>query len=202
MARFALLRLLLAAVGPAAVAVTAAERGHRPVMLAGRWMDGGGWTPTYPTSGAPRPLSARQEDFTGPLHPADLVAPGGANVLVSYARCSTDKQDLAAQRHTLRQLGVSDDRVYLDHGMTGRNRRRPGLQQALAAVRQGDTLVVPKGDVRRIRGRPAADADPRRDGHRPRQRQAQRQAAQAQCPPARPRPQAGSGWRPHDRRCW
>jgi DNA invertase Pin-like site-specific DNA recombinase len=30
--------------------------------------------------------------------------------------------------------------------MTGRNRRRPGLQQALAAVRQGDTLVVPKLD--------------------------------------------------------
>jgi DNA invertase Pin-like site-specific DNA recombinase len=67
-------------------------------------------------------------------------------VLVGYARCSTDKQDLAAQRHTLRQLGVSDDRMYLDHGVTGRNRRRPGLQQALAAVRRGDTLVVPKLD--------------------------------------------------------
>src|ERR1700722_8142890 len=33
-----------------------------------------------------------------------------------------------------------------NHGMTGRNRRRPGLQQALAAVREGDTLVVPKLD--------------------------------------------------------
>jgi hypothetical protein len=41
---------------------------------------------------------------------------------------------------------VSDDRVYLDHGMTGRNRKRPGLEQALAAVREGDTLVVPKLD--------------------------------------------------------
>ena len=30
--------------------------------------------------------------------------------------------------------------------MTGRNRRRPGLQQALAAVRTGDTMVVPKLD--------------------------------------------------------
>lgn len=30
--------------------------------------------------------------------------------------------------------------------MTGRNRRRPGLQQALAAVREGDTLAVPKLD--------------------------------------------------------
>jgi DNA invertase Pin-like site-specific DNA recombinase len=76
-----------------------------------------------------------------------VPSPGpAAGVLIGYARCSTDKQDLAAQRHTLRQLGVSDERVYLDHGMTGRNRRRPGLQQALAAVRQGDTLVVPKLD--------------------------------------------------------
>ncbi|MGH3622197.1 MAG: recombinase family protein [Sciscionella sp.] len=34
----------------------------------------------------------------------------------------------------------------LDHGLTGTNRRRPGLDQALAAVRAGDTLVVPKLD--------------------------------------------------------
>jgi DNA invertase Pin-like site-specific DNA recombinase len=66
--------------------------------------------------------------------------------LIGYARCSTDRQDLTAQRHALHELGVSDDRVYLDHGMTGRNRKRPGLEQALAAVREGDTLVVPKLD--------------------------------------------------------
>jgi DNA invertase Pin-like site-specific DNA recombinase len=30
--------------------------------------------------------------------------------------------------------------------MTGTNRKRPGLDQALAAVRAGDTLVVPKLD--------------------------------------------------------
>jgi DNA invertase Pin-like site-specific DNA recombinase len=41
---------------------------------------------------------------------------------------------------------VSDDRLYLDHGLTGTNRSRPGLEQALAAVREGDTLVVPKLD--------------------------------------------------------
>jgi DNA invertase Pin-like site-specific DNA recombinase len=66
--------------------------------------------------------------------------------VIGYARCSTDKQDLAAQLRTLRGLGVCDDRVYLDHGMTGRDRKRPGLEQALAAVREGDTLVVPKLD--------------------------------------------------------
>jgi len=66
--------------------------------------------------------------------------------LIGYARCSTDKQDLAAQRDTLQKLGVSLDRIYTDHGFSGTNRARPGLDQALAAVRQGDTLVVPKLD--------------------------------------------------------
>ena len=33
-----------------------------------------------------------------------------------------------------------------DHGLTGTTRARPGLDQALAAVREGDTLVVPKLD--------------------------------------------------------
>lgn len=36
--------------------------------------------------------------------------------------------------------------VDVEHGLTGRNRDRPGLAQALAAVREGDTLVVTKRD--------------------------------------------------------
>jgi len=66
--------------------------------------------------------------------------------LIGYARCSTDRQDLAAQRQALIELGVADERIYTDHGLTGTNRARPGLDQALAAVREGDTLVVPKLD--------------------------------------------------------
>jgi DNA invertase Pin-like site-specific DNA recombinase len=66
--------------------------------------------------------------------------------LIGYARCSTDEQDLTAQRQLLLGLGVASDRIYLDHGLTGTNRNRPGLNQALAAVRSGDTLVVPKLD--------------------------------------------------------
>lgn len=66
--------------------------------------------------------------------------------LIGYARCSTDKQDLTAQTEALRSLGVAPERIYTDHGYTGRNRARPGLDQALAAVRNGDTLVVPKLD--------------------------------------------------------
>lgn len=65
---------------------------------------------------------------------------------IGYARCSTDKQDLAAQKATLLHLGVAEERIYTDHGLTGTNRERPGLAQALAAVRAGDTLVVPKLD--------------------------------------------------------
>jgi DNA invertase Pin-like site-specific DNA recombinase len=66
--------------------------------------------------------------------------------LIGYARCSTDKQDLSAQREALTDLGVAAERIYVDHGLTGTNRARPGLNQALAAVRKGDTLVVPKLD--------------------------------------------------------
>jgi DNA invertase Pin-like site-specific DNA recombinase len=67
-------------------------------------------------------------------------------ITIGYARCSTDRQDLAAQRAALEQLGVPPDRIYTDHGLTGTSRSRPGLDQALAAVRAGDTLVVPKLD--------------------------------------------------------
>jgi DNA invertase Pin-like site-specific DNA recombinase len=64
--------------------------------------------------------------------------------LIGYARCSTDKQDLAAQQAALEKLGVASERIYTDRGLTGTNRSRPGLDQAL--VRAGDTLVVPKPD--------------------------------------------------------
>ncbi len=65
---------------------------------------------------------------------------------IGYARCSTDAQDLSAQRAALVDLGVAEDRIYTDHGLTGANRDRPGLDQALAAVRRGDTFVTPKLD--------------------------------------------------------
>ena len=68
------------------------------------------------------------------------------DIRIGYARCSTDRQDLTAQRDALIALGVAPDRIYADHGLTGRNRARPGLDQALAALRGGDTLVVTKLD--------------------------------------------------------
>jgi DNA invertase Pin-like site-specific DNA recombinase len=67
-------------------------------------------------------------------------------LLVGYARVSTESQDLTAQRDALHALGVGDDRIYVDHGLTGTNRNRPGLALALAACRSGDTFVVTKLD--------------------------------------------------------
>jgi len=77
--------------------------------------------------------------------PDSQSQPAGGT-LVGYARCSTAAQDLTAQQDALRALGVKKERIYLDRGLTGRNRERPGLGKALAAVRDGDTLVVPKLD--------------------------------------------------------
>jgi DNA invertase Pin-like site-specific DNA recombinase len=69
-----------------------------------------------------------------------------AALLIGYARVSTDQQDLTAQRDGLQGLGVEPARIYVDHGLTGTNRERPGLREALAACRDGDTLVVTKLD--------------------------------------------------------
>ncbi|WP_308403369.1 recombinase family protein [Streptomyces sp. BV286] len=70
-------------------------------------------------------------------------------------------QDLTAQRAILLGLDVPEGRIYLDHGLTGTNRERPCLTQGLAAVRAGDTLVVPKLDrLARSVPTPATSATP------------------------------------------
>ena len=77
-------------------------------------------------------------------------------LLIRYARVSTDQQDLTSQRDGLAALGVAANRIYVDHGLTGTNRERPGLREALAACREGDTLVVTELD--RLAPLPAARA--------------------------------------------
>ncbi|AJW80660.1 recombinase family protein [Clavibacter michiganensis] len=69
-----------------------------------------------------------------------------AGQLIGYARVSTDEQDVTAQRDALTALGVTRDRIYVDHGLTGTNRNRPALGKALEACWAGDTLVVTKLD--------------------------------------------------------
>jgi hypothetical protein len=40
--------------------------------------------------------------------------------------CRADAQDLTAQRDALEALGVATERIYVDHGLTGTTRARPG----------------------------------------------------------------------------
>jgi hypothetical protein len=67
-------------------------------------------------------------------------------LLAGYVRRFTDQQDLTAQREGLLGLGVETERIYVDHGLTVTNRERPGLLEAPAAYRPGDTVVVTKLD--------------------------------------------------------
>jgi DNA invertase Pin-like site-specific DNA recombinase len=83
------------------------------------------------------------------VEPAAGSSEGGklmSALLVGYARLSTHDQDLTAQQDALATLGVSAERTYVDHGLTGTNPERPGLREARAACRGGDTLVVTKLD--------------------------------------------------------
>jgi DNA invertase Pin-like site-specific DNA recombinase len=43
-----------------------------------------------------------------------------SDTLIGYARCCTDAQALTAQRQRLAELGVTEDRISLDHGLTVR----------------------------------------------------------------------------------
>ncbi|QBX55066.1 recombinase family protein [Nocardioides seonyuensis] len=65
-----------------------------------------------------------------------------ASITCFYARVSTAAQDLSRQLAYAADLSIPEDRIYTDHGYTGTNRDRPGLAQALAAVRSGDVLAV------------------------------------------------------------
>lgn len=64
--------------------------------------------------------------------------------LIGYARVSTNDQDVAMQLDALKAAGVT--RVFEDRGVSGAKSERPGLTDALAFLREGDTLVVWKLD--------------------------------------------------------
>lgn len=66
--------------------------------------------------------------------------------LLGYGRVSTNHQEPSSQRAGFKALGAPEELLYLDPGLTGRNRERPGLQQPLAACRAGDTLMLTRLD--------------------------------------------------------
>lgn len=62
--------------------------------------------------------------------------------LIGYARVSTKAQDTDRQEQDLLIAGVRRDDLYMDHGVSGGRASRPELDKALAALHDGDTLVV------------------------------------------------------------
>ncbi|WP_010165439.1 recombinase family protein [Sphingomonas sp. PAMC 26617] len=59
---------------------------------------------------------------------------------IGYARVSSDEQNLDLQRDALTAAGCI--MIYEDEGVSGVARRRPGLDQAFAMLKQGDILVT------------------------------------------------------------
>ena len=68
-----------------------------------------------------------------------------APLFIGYARVSTDEQDLTAQRDGLTALGVSAERIYVDHGLTGTHRDRPGLREAFDTLESAPAGPRPIG---------------------------------------------------------
>lgn len=77
--------------------------------------------------------------WPSPLAPAN---PHGR--LIGYARVSTQDQNLDLQLDALKRANC--DRVYHDHGVSGAKAERPGLDEMLRELVEGDTLVVYKLD--------------------------------------------------------
>lgn len=67
---------------------------------------------------------------SGDCHPGAVgpsrCAAKGRPLIIGYARCSTDSQDLTAQQQHLTALDANPGRIYVDQGFTGSNRDRPG----------------------------------------------------------------------------
>lgn len=59
---------------------------------------------------------------------------------IGYARVSTEEQNLDLQIRALKASGCTE--ILTDHGISGIQTDRPGLDQALSKLMTGDTLVV------------------------------------------------------------
>ncbi len=68
---------------------------------------------------------------------------------MGYARVSTADQKLHMQLDGLR--AVNCDRIFSDHGVSGAKASRPGLDEMLSALREGDAFRVQWADIRAVR---------------------------------------------------
>ncbi|WP_270260861.1 recombinase family protein [Kocuria marina] len=62
--------------------------------------------------------------------------------LIGYARVSTRQQNANRQVSDLLNAGVRRDDVYVDSGVSGGRASRPKFDKAVAALEEGDTLVI------------------------------------------------------------
>lgn len=58
---------------------------------------------------------------------------------MGYARVSTDKQNIDLQFNALKEYGC--EKIFHDEGISGSKRQRPGLDDMLNYVRDGDVVV-------------------------------------------------------------
>jgi DNA invertase Pin-like site-specific DNA recombinase len=65
---------------------------------------------------------------------------------IGYLRVSTGNQDEQLQHDALDKAGVLKRNRYVDHGVSGSKTSRPKLDELLADVQPGDTIVVYKLD--------------------------------------------------------
>ena len=63
---------------------------------------------------------------------------------IGYARVSTEEQNLDLQLQALEAAGCTQ--IFMDEGVSGAERDRPGLSRALRRAKPGDMLVVWKLD--------------------------------------------------------
>jgi len=83
----------------------------------------------------------RDSATEGRIH--EMTLPGGSGARIGYARVSTPEQDISLQIDALERAGCS--RIFQDVA-SGAKAQRKGLDEALAYLRLGDTLVVWKID--------------------------------------------------------
>jgi len=63
------------------------------------------------------------------------------NIIIGYARVSTEQQNLDRQVDALKQYGVKDENLFTEK-MTGTKKDRPELDKVKLKVRFGDTVVI------------------------------------------------------------
>jgi DNA invertase Pin-like site-specific DNA recombinase len=62
--------------------------------------------------------------------------------LKGYGRVSTRDQNPDYQHDALLAAGCAEGDIHIDHGKSGKLARRPALDECLAALQPGDTLVI------------------------------------------------------------